>query len=47
MNWTVRRFGWRRFDVLKLLCDPLFFDMRESAAQWSVGDLNHSAKRAI
>jgi hypothetical protein len=24
------RFGCRRFDVLKLLCGPLFFEMRET-----------------
>jgi hypothetical protein len=41
------RFGCRRFDVLKLLCGPLFFEMRESAAQRSAGDLNHSTERAI
>jgi len=44
---TTLRFGCNRLDVLKLLYGPLFFKMRESAAQWSAGDLNHSGERAI
>jgi len=38
-------YGWRQFDVLKLLCGQLFFEMREEARSGASEIVNHSAER--